>query len=217
MTHDDPAKADDGKTAMQRYAAWHTRNCNCIPADTAHQDDAHIDTDAAETRATIRRRHSMRSRKQSRRTNGDGVSVYWSMNRYVAQVTLGTSTDGKPKRKKLYGPRGDKSRAAKIGVEERATIYATRRGKGDGSAQLKTVIDQWIESAAESRDIRAKTKGFYEWISRMHLGKIGSIRLIDLEAADIKAHLKGLDAMPRTRRAVYGLIITYSNTPSRRR
>ena len=32
----------------------------------------------------------MRSRKQSRRTNGNGVSVYWSMNRYVAQVTLGT-------------------------------------------------------------------------------------------------------------------------------
>ncbi|MFY9739239.1 MAG: site-specific integrase, partial [Candidatus Cybelea sp.] len=35
---------------------------------------------------------------------------------------------------------------------------------------------------------------------------IGSISLIDLEAADIKAHLTGLDAMPRTKRAVFGLI-----------
>ena len=152
----------------------------------------------------------MRSRKQSRRTNGNGVSVYWSMNRYVAQVTLGTTTDRKPKRKKLYGPLGDKSRAAKLGVEERAKIYAARRGKGDGSAQLKTVIDQWIEDAAkkpaDDGGIRAKTKGFYEWISRMHLGEIGSISLIDLEAADIKAHLTGLDAMPRTKRAVFGLI-----------
>jgi hypothetical protein len=41
MTHDDDSpKADDGKTAMQRYASWHARNCRCIPADTAHDGDA---------------------------------------------------------------------------------------------------------------------------------------------------------------------------------
>ena len=143
----------------------------------------------------------MKPRKQSRRANGDGVSIYWSMNRYVAQVTVGTF-DGKPKRKKLYGPLGDKSRAAKLGVEERAKIYAARRGKGDGSAQLKTVVDQWIESAK----IRAKTKSFYEWISRKHLGEIGSIPLIDLEKKHIRELLGRLSDKPRTQRAVYGLI-----------
>jgi len=41
MTQDDDSrKLDDGKTAMQRYAAWHSRNCRCIPADTAHDGDA---------------------------------------------------------------------------------------------------------------------------------------------------------------------------------
>jgi len=51
MTDDDSATADDGKTAMQRYADFHSRNCNCIPVahDDAAQDNTHTD-DAAETR-----------------------------------------------------------------------------------------------------------------------------------------------------------------------
>jgi hypothetical protein len=41
MTQDhDSTKADDGRSAMQRYAAWHTRNCRCISAETAHDADA---------------------------------------------------------------------------------------------------------------------------------------------------------------------------------
>jgi 5-methylcytosine-specific restriction endonuclease McrA len=56
---DDPAKADDGKTAMQRYAEFHSRNCNCEPADAAHddgaQDNIHTD-DAAEARRDNQKR-----------------------------------------------------------------------------------------------------------------------------------------------------------------
>lgn len=41
MTQDDDSpKTDDRKTAMQRYAAWHTKNCRCIPSETAHDTDA---------------------------------------------------------------------------------------------------------------------------------------------------------------------------------
>ncbi|MGA8796564.1 MAG: hypothetical protein WB526_05785 [Candidatus Cybelea sp.] len=41
MTQDDDSpKTDDGKTAMQRYAAWHTENCRCIPVETPHDTDA---------------------------------------------------------------------------------------------------------------------------------------------------------------------------------
>ncbi|MGC9993469.1 MAG: hypothetical protein ABSD52_13900 [Candidatus Cybelea sp.] len=57
--HDDSTATDDGKTAMQRYAAWHRENCRCEPADTNDTNDtndAHdadtvqdADTDAAET------------------------------------------------------------------------------------------------------------------------------------------------------------------------
>ena len=147
----------------------------------------------------------MKGRRQSRRANGDGCSIYWSMNRYVAQVTLGV-VDGRLKRKKLYGRLGDDSRAAKVAVEERAAKYVGRRGKSDGSARLKEFIDLWIERAFVAGEIRAKTKGFYEWASRKHLGKIGSVPLIDLESHDVKAHLGTLDSMPRTKRAVYGLI-----------
>ena len=35
MTQDDDSpKTDDAKTGMQHYAAWHTENCRCIPAET---------------------------------------------------------------------------------------------------------------------------------------------------------------------------------------
>jgi hypothetical protein len=50
MTPDDSAKADDGKTATQRYAAWHVRNCNCITAEGETARDANSDTHACETR-----------------------------------------------------------------------------------------------------------------------------------------------------------------------
>ncbi len=41
MTQDDDSpKTDDAKTGMQHYAAWHTENCRCIPAETAHDPDA---------------------------------------------------------------------------------------------------------------------------------------------------------------------------------
>jgi hypothetical protein len=48
-----PGSLTDGKTAMQRYAEFHTRNCRCIPADAEHgdgaQDNTHTDA-AAEAR-----------------------------------------------------------------------------------------------------------------------------------------------------------------------
>lgn len=47
MTHDnsanqphDDAASTEGHT-MAKYIAWHSRNCRCEPADTAHQNDAH--------------------------------------------------------------------------------------------------------------------------------------------------------------------------------
>ncbi len=54
MTHDDSANQahDDAAPTeghtMAKYIAWHTRNCNCTPADAAHDDAAqeNIHTDA---------------------------------------------------------------------------------------------------------------------------------------------------------------------------
>ena len=45
--HDDSATADDGKTAMRRYVAWHEKSCRCNPIehDDAAQDNTHTDAD----------------------------------------------------------------------------------------------------------------------------------------------------------------------------
>jgi len=132
----------------------------------------------------------MRSRKQSRRANGEG-SIFWSdsYGRYVGMATLPRTSDGKLRRKKVFGKRGDRSSAARLGVKERIDKYFGRRGTRDGAAQLKAFADKWIENAP----IRTNTRVMYESIIKNHLGALGSKNLIDVEPYDIRQHLDGLE------------------------
>jgi len=142
-------------------------------------------------------------RKPQKRANGEG-SVYWSdaYDRYVGQVTLGRAPDGRMRRKKVYGKLGDDSRASRVAIEERIEKYVGRRGTRDGTVQLKPFIERWVEGA----HIRAKTRGFYAWLIKNHLGKLAARNLIDLEPIDIRRHLDELEVGQRSKRAVYGLV-----------
>lgn len=135
-----------------------------------------------------------------RRANGEG-SVFWSdsFGRYVAQATLPNG-----RRKSFFAPRGDRSRAAKVGVQERLHKYVGRRGARGADERLQQFTDHWIETAS----IRSKTRQFYEWIARTHIGRLGALTLADIEPRDIRSHLDSLDVGDRTRQAVYGLIRT---------
>lgn len=132
-----------------------------------------------------------------RRGNNQG-SVYWSAsdNRYVGQATLPNG-----KRKKVCGTRGDKSRAARLGVEERLAKYIGRRGTRDGSEQLQAFVARWIETAP----IRENTRDQYRWMAR-HLGKLGAKSLVEIEPVDVRRHLDSLEVGDRTRRGVYTLL-----------
>jgi integrase len=136
------------------------------------------------------------------RANGEG-SIYWSdaYNRYIAQVTIGRDAEGKLRRKKFFGQRGDRSRAARVGVEERARPYLRRRTARPSSESLQTYVDRWITNAP----VRANTRDYYGW-SAKHLGSLGSKPLVELEPIDIRRHIDGLKIGPRMRRAVYSLL-----------
>lgn len=140
---------------------------------------------------------------QRKRTkaNGEG-SVYWSdsYGRYVGQVTIGRSGE-KLKRKKFFGRRGDKTRAAKLGVEERMKPYLGRRARDRSVESLQSYVDRWIQNAP----VRANTRDYYRWASK-HLEDLGRTPMLELEPIDIRRHLDALQVGPRMKRAVYSLL-----------
>src|SRR5580704_7874272 len=103
--------------------------------------------------------------RQRTRANGEGT-VYWSTSygRFVGQYTQGRDGE-KLQRKKIYGTRGDRSRAARLAVEERLAKYVGPRRGRDGTQRRQAFADHWIENAS----IRSKTRQFYEWLAKMHL------------------------------------------------
>jgi integrase len=145
----------------------------------------------------------VKSRKQSRRANGEG-SIFWSdaKGRYVAMVVVGRASDGKLRRKNLYGKKGDRSSAARLGVKERMAKYVGRRGTRDGASQLKAFADQWIENAP----IRTNTRTLYRWLSKTQFGALGARNLIDLEPLHIRQHIDGLEVGATAKRRFYSLL-----------
>jgi integrase len=145
----------------------------------------------------------MRSRKQPRRANGEG-SIFWSdaKGRYVAMVVVGRASDGKLRRKNIYGKKGDQSSAARLGVKERMAKYVGRRGTRDGAQQLKAFTDQWIENAP----IRTNTRTLYSWLSKTQFGTLGARNLIDLEPIHLRQHIDGLEVGATTKRRFYSLL-----------
>jgi integrase len=143
-------------------------------------------------------------RKRTRgrtKSNGEG-SIYWSdhYRRYVGQVTIAREGE-KLLRKKFFGPRGDRSRIARLGIEERVRPYVSRRARGS-TETLAVFTKRWIETAP----IRAKTRDQYEWVANKYLGSLGARRLIEIEPSQIRQHLSTLDVGPRSRRALYTVL-----------
>jgi hypothetical protein len=84
-----------------------------------------------------------RKERKPKRANGES-SVFWSdaQRRYIGFVTIGAGATDKPRRKKFLGKRGDKSRVARLAVEERMTQLRSRRGSAKGGAtQLRAYMD----------------------------------------------------------------------------
>lgn len=139
--------------------------------------------------------------KRTRRANGEG-SVYWSdaYGRYVGQVTIGRDGD-KLRRKKFFGARGDRSRAAKLGIEERMRPYVGRSARDRSVESLQSYVERWITNAP----VRANTRDYYRWASK-HFGDLGRKPMLELKPIDIRRHLDELEVGPRMRRAVYSLL-----------
>lgn len=138
-----------------------------------------------------------------KRGNGEG-SVYWSasLKRYVATVTTGLDAAGKPRRRSFYGPRGDKTNAAKLGVQARMTPYLGRRANGDLEL-LGPFMDEWIRHA----QIRENTRQNYAFAAKhVNADPIARRPIAELDPNDVRRFYARLVAGDATKEKVHILL-----------
>lgn len=131
-----------------------------------------------------------RKKAPQKRPNGAG-SVYWSsaLDRYVGAVTV---PDGK--RKCFYGPKGDHSATAEMGMNEQVNVYRRKRPTADGQKRLGVFLDEWMRSADY---LRANSRATYEWaIGYIKRDPIVFKRLDEIEPVDIRNLLTALKPPP---------------------
>lgn len=146
----------------------------------------------------------MRRGRKQKKANGEG-SVFWSdtQRRYIGFVTIGGDVKNRSRRKKFLGKRGDRSRAARLAVEERMTQLRSRRGSAPGGGtKLRAYIDDWIDRS----NIRSHTRVTYRSISKSHLGNLGNKALVEIEPMHIQDHLDAMSAGQQTKLKFYYLL-----------
>jgi integrase len=142
------------------------------------------------------------TRKYKKAANGKG-SVKWSKSyrRWVGQATL-RRPGQPPVRKKLYGPRGDDSNAARQIVEHKLAQYLGPERAGDATAPLK----MFLEKYASRSEIASNTRAFYSMLAESYLDRLGAKPLGDVKADDIETALDAVRDKPRTRQALYKML-----------
>jgi integrase len=141
----------------------------------------------------------------AQRVRGEG-SVYWaeSQDRYIASFMIGRDATGKIKRKVFCGPRGDKSRAAKLGVVSRLDAFAARAPKNVPQRTIADCVERYTRNPA----LRTNTRAWYASLYRTHIAgtTFASKRLTDIGRKDVSRFLEGLDVGVTTRRGVQALL-----------
>jgi integrase len=141
----------------------------------------------------------------AQRIRGEG-SVFWSasMRRFVGSYIIGRSADGRLKRKTFYGPRGDRSRIAKLGVVTRLDAFAAQRPR---NASRETNV-KYMRATIARLGIRARTAhGYGKLLERYVDGTpFGALPLCSVQAKDVRALLESITAGARTRQALRALL-----------
>jgi hypothetical protein len=86
--------------------------------------------------------------------------------RWVGIYTIGV-TDGKPVRKKVYGPRGDRSDAARLGVEDKLFVLRKEqpyRGEIAPDTLLRDYLTKWLAN----HDLSEAARAAYDWAINRH-------------------------------------------------
>ena len=131
-----------------------------------------------------------------RRAPGNGT-VYWSKSegRYVGEIHLGYDEDRKRIKRRLPGPRGDKSDDARLGLKDRLQQALrkrpmVKRGQAHSRITLGEYLDTWVAGKAVS----PATKASYEWAIDSYLKpSLGAMRLYQLERKRLRLFINGLD------------------------
>jgi len=131
-------------------------------------------------------------KKVGRAANGDSVPRWSSReNRYVVEISLGRDDRGKRVRKRLVGPRGDKSEDANYGLKDRAKQAQRRnppvkRGQVHSRLSLGEYLETWMTTKRNA--LSEKSFMDYEGAIRNHIKPgLGNVRLRDLERGQIRA------------------------------
>lgn len=141
----------------------------------------------------------------AQRYRGEGT-VFWStsMNRFVASYALGTTPDGKEERKRFYGPRGDRSHLAKLGVVTRLDAFAAQRPRNASRETNAAYITKTIARLP----IRARTAHGYGKLLESYIAgtPFGGMRLYSVLPKHVRAFLDSITAGARTKQALRALL-----------
>lgn len=143
----------------------------------------------------------MSARRRAKAPNGKG-SLTWSKSyrRWIGQATL-RCPGQQPVRKKIYGPRGDNSGAAREIVRFKLDKFLAVPHAADGNTPLR----QFLEDYASRADLAPKTREVYAGFIKKHLTRIGQIKLVDIEPDDVERALAAIKGT-RARQAVRFLL-----------
>jgi integrase len=144
----------------------------------------------------------MSAHKRKKAANGEG-SVTWSKSyrRWVGQATL-RRPGQPPVRKKVYGPPGADSSAARKIVEHKLAQYIGPERAGDATAPLKAFLDEY----ASRSKLASNTRSFYAMLVESYLDRLGAKPLGDVKPRDIETALDAVGDKPRTRQALYKML-----------
>lgn len=141
-------------------------------------------------------------KKPAKRPNGAG-SITWSKcyRRWVGQASL-RCPGQQPIRKRIYGPRGDDSSAARQIVKTNLAAYLGLERAADATARLKSFLVEF----ASRPTLASNTRAFYLKLVEKYLDRLGAKALNAVKADDIERVLDDVANKPRTAQAIWKLL-----------
>jgi integrase len=139
---------------------------------------------------------AMRRKKHRRSKHGDG-GITWNARegRYVAQTSLGFDDAGNRIRRRLVGPRGDKSEDAYYGLKDRLEQLqrkAPPRKRGQRSSRM--TLGEYLNGWLESRGLSDAGRASYAWaVDNYLIPRLANRRLYALERRELRAFFSSLN------------------------
>lgn len=146
-------------------------------------------------------------KKLSKRGHGEGSAFQRSDGRWQGAVTIGTTPEGRQRRKTVYGT-SQAEVLAKIGEIKKQLLTGTFAAT---DLTVKDYLERWVSE--KSRTVKPRTEDLYrDWIQNQINPRIGSVKLAKLTPIQVQAMVSevadkvGVSTANKTRKTLFGAL-----------